>query len=102
MVATATCHPTAPSPWVGALDLAEALVGRGVPFREAHEAVGALVAVGIEPGHLSAADLTAAHAAFEPGDLELLDPARSVERRVSPGGGSFASVRAQLEALGAR
>ena len=48
---------------------------------------------------LSAEDLTAADARFEPGDLALVDPALSVERRVTPGGGSTASVHRQIEAL---
>jgi len=42
LIATAEFHPPLPGPWVGALDLAEVLVGRGVPFRAAHEAIGAL------------------------------------------------------------
>lgn len=44
MTGTASFHPPAPTSWVTALDLAEAVVGRGVPFREAHEVVGRIVA----------------------------------------------------------
>ncbi|MGI9584646.1 MAG: argininosuccinate lyase, partial [Acidimicrobiia bacterium] len=44
MLASARFNPPEPSDMVAALDLAEALVRRGVPFREAHHVVGALVA----------------------------------------------------------
>jgi argininosuccinate lyase len=85
------------------LDLAEALVARGIPFREAHEAVGKLV-LGLEgEGRtlLDAAggDLAAAHSAFIEADLDLIDAARSVERRISPGGGSPDSVHGQAAEL---
>lgn len=103
MLAAATFHPPAPSSFTAALDLAEALVSRDVPFREAHQAVGRLVASlvgdGRELGEATVGDLQAADSRFEPGDLALVDPAVSVERRRSPGGGSPASVREQLSAL---
>lgn len=103
VVATATFHPPAPSADVTALDLAEVLVERGVPFREAHGAVGRLVAArhdaGTDLGGIGLADLTAAHPGFEPGDEKLADPIESVRSRSSPGGGSFESVRVQIAAL---
>ena len=103
MVGGAEFHPPPASPWVAALDLAEALVGRGVPFREAHEAVGELVgklqATERELSAIDANELAAAHEQLVPADLELLDPATSVTQRRSPGGGSFESVAAQLQAL---
>jgi argininosuccinate lyase len=106
MVAAARFHPPPPGAWVTALDLAEVLVGRGVPFREAHEAVGSLVASLVAAGktlaEVTAEDLTTAHPAFEPGDLSRVDPADSVAARATAGGGSFESVAAQLEALRAR
>lgn len=82
------------------LDLAERLVSRGVPFREAHTAVGRLVLAMEESGRpladATAIDLTDAHQSFEPDDLELLDPELSVRSRASAGGGSPGSVRAQV------
>ncbi len=106
MVATAEFHPPPPAAAVAALDLAEVLVERGVPFREAHRAVGALVGELERSGRAfteaTGADLAAAHDAFSAADLELLDPAVSVRRRISPGGGSHESVRAQLAALRSR
>ncbi len=103
MLASAEFHPPPPSSWVTALDLAEALVSRGVPFRDAHHAVGRLVSALLADGRdlaaATAADLTAAHPAFEEGDLERTDPAESVRRRITMGGGSVESVRRQIEVL---
>jgi argininosuccinate lyase len=103
MLATAVFHPPAPRSAVTALDLAEAMVGRGVPFREAHEAVGRLVAiVGADGRELSDAtvdDLAAADGRFDAADLSRTDPTASVAHRLSPGGGSFSSVTSQIEAI---
>jgi argininosuccinate lyase len=103
LLASAEFHPPEPSSWVCALDLAEVLVTRGVPFREAHHAVGrlvsALVADGRDLADVTPADLADADERFEPGDVALVDPVGSVRRRVSPGGGSFESVAAQVEEL---
>ena len=103
MISGATFDPPAPSSWVGALDLAEVLAGRGVPFREAHDAVGRLVASLLEQGRtlaeVTAQDLTGSHASFRGSDVQVADPAVSVERRSSPGGGSFASVATQISNL---
>jgi argininosuccinate lyase len=95
--------PVDPSVETASLDLAESLVGRGVPFREAHEAVGKLVLTleGQSRSLLEASleDLVSAHAAFDEADLVLLDPATSVQRRISPGGGSPESVHTQVSDL---
>lgn len=103
LLASARFHPPPPASETAALDLAEALVGRGVPFREAHRATGGLAArlalEGREFSSLTSADLAAAHPAFQPSDLELLDPVISVKRRVTPGGGSPESVAAQIANL---
>ena len=81
LLATAEFHPPDADAAVTALDLAEALVERGVPFREAHDSVGRLVSALAEDG------------------LHRTDPSESVRRRKSARGGSFASVEAQLAAL---
>jgi argininosuccinate lyase len=103
MLESAQFHPPEPSSMVTALDLAEILVNRGVPFRDAHEAVGGLVAGLAAEGRTladaSAGELEAAHVQLIPEDLDALTPAASVEARVTPGGGSMESVQAQLEAL---
>jgi argininosuccinate lyase len=95
--------PVEPSAETASLDLAEALVGRGVPFREAHGAVGRLV-LGLEGegrslGEATFADLAGAHDSFVESDLDLIDPAASVARRQSPGGGSPESVHIQVADL---
>jgi argininosuccinate lyase len=80
-----------------ATDLADALVCAGVPFREAHHAVGQLVRVaesrGVELQDLEAEVLTAAHPRFASVDTrEALDPRRAVERRALVGGPARARV----------
>ncbi|HET9259497.1 MAG TPA: argininosuccinate lyase [Acidimicrobiia bacterium] len=60
-----------------ALPLAERLVGRGVPFREAHRLVGELIsrleADDKTLGEATVDDLTAVDARFEPSDLEVFE-----------------------------
>lgn len=90
----------AAAPGLFATDLAEALVRRGVPFREAHARVGELLR------RLEAEDLS--FHALSPDDwsdlglpdgADLLDADRAVRARTTPGGPSPASVGAQLEAI---
>jgi argininosuccinate lyase len=87
-----------------ATDLAEWLVGAGVPFREAHHAVGSLVgrlgAEGRELDTATAEDLVGAHPAFTAGALERLDPRRCVEARRSHGGTSPERIADQLTRIG--
>jgi argininosuccinate lyase len=99
LVGTAQFHPSPPSPDVTALDLAEVLVERGVPFREAHEVVGRVVAANDGLEGVTSDDLAAVSDLFEPGDESVLDPESSVRARRSPGGGSFESVAEQIEML---
>lgn len=103
MLSSASFHPPRPSSWTMALDFAEVLVDRGVPFRRAHEAVGRLVSSLLAEGRtlddVSADDLSAADALFEADDVALADAAESIRRRVSSGGGSFESVGEQIRAL---
>lgn len=92
-----------PSVATASLDLAEALVARSIPFREAHEAVGRLV-LALEGQdrtlrETTVEDLISAHPAFTEADLSLIDPAESVRRRVSAGAGSPQSVRDQVSDL---
>ena len=93
----------APSVETASLDLAEALVVRGIPFREAHAAVGNLVLALEGQGRnllaATAEDLVAAHPHFVEADLGLIDPASSVQRRMSAGGGSPESVHTQVSDL---
>ena len=103
LVAEADFHPAEPDSSVTALDLAEALVERGVPFREAHHAVGALLSALLAEGRAlstaTPADLQAIDPRFEAGDVALTAPVESVRRRLSTGGASFESVHEQLRIL---
>jgi argininosuccinate lyase len=86
-----------------ATDLAEALVRRGVPFREAYKAVGALVALAVrENVALRAIDAARAHEihpALDAESLRALDPAAAVAAKESLGGTGPRSVDAQIEWL---
>jgi argininosuccinate lyase len=104
MVEGADFHRPAPSAWVTTLDLAEVLVTRGTPFREAHDAVGRLVAALSQSGRtlvdLTAEDLDAAHPMFEAGDVSLADASESLQSRATPRSGSASSVAEQIAAIG--
>jgi argininosuccinate lyase len=103
MLASARFHPPQPGSWVMALDFAEVLVERGVPFRQAHELVGRLVSTLLASNRtladVTAGDLLELDERFEAQDVALADPAESIRRRTSSGGGSFESVSKQIEAL---
>ncbi|MCH8970502.1 MAG: argininosuccinate lyase, partial [Acidobacteria bacterium] len=96
-------HPPAPGSVTVSLDLAEALVRRGVPFREAHTLVGELVAALESRGKtLSEAtidDLIEIDQRFEEADLGRLDPTASVRARATSGSGSPESVRDQIDEI---
>jgi argininosuccinate lyase len=83
-----------------ATDLAEALVRRGVPFREAYKAVGALVAVAVEQGialrAVDAARATQIHPALDAEALRALDPLNAMRAKESLGGTGPKSVDSQI------
>lgn len=85
-----------------ATDLADYLVAKGVPFREAHSAVGALVRESegskCELSSLPASSFKAAHPLFDEGANRALASASSLARRELPGGTGPAAVLAQLAA----
>ena len=83
-----------------ATDLADYLVRRGVPFRQAHEIVGRLVRQAAESG-VALCDLPleafqAAHAAFAADVYAVFDLRRSVEARNVTGGTALEAVKAQI------
>jgi len=85
-----------------ATDLADELVRRGVPFREAHGAVGRLLRAADDAG-LRVAQLpdeawAEAHPKFLAGGRPAPSPEGSAEARALPGGTARAAVLAQLEA----
>ncbi len=84
-----------------ATELADFLVGKGVPFRHAHDAVGELVraceARGRDLSALSASEIAALDARFE-GCAGALDFRRAVDRRDHVGGTATRRVRAAVRA----
>jgi argininosuccinate lyase len=84
-----------------AVDLAELLVERGVPFREAHARVGALVRDAVERG-VALEELVLTDPDLGPEALAVLEPGAAVTRRTTPGGAGHEPVRAQLADARAR
>jgi argininosuccinate lyase len=86
-----------------ATELADYLVSKGVPFRDAHDVAGALVRKAIDGGvelHALALEaLRAEHPAFDADVKDWLDPARAVDRRDVVGGPARARVLAEIERL---
>jgi argininosuccinate lyase len=91
----------ADSPYAAATDLAEFLVERGEPFREAHAIVGGLVRDSIER-RVPLAELVAAHPLLGDDALELLEAGVPVTRRTTPGGAGPGPVAQQLDRFAAR
>jgi argininosuccinate lyase len=106
LLATLTFHhermqAAADSPSAAATDLAEHLVEAGMPFREAHALVGALVRDSIER-HVPLVELVEAHPALGTEATALLEPGVAVTRRTSPGGAGPGPVAIQLERFRSR
>jgi argininosuccinate lyase len=90
-----------------ATDLADFLVLQGLPFREAHHVVGALVreaeARGVELNELSSEVLEAAHTSLKGPELrQALDPSAAIERRSLRGGPARVTVQAAIARARAR
>jgi argininosuccinate lyase len=99
LVATAAFHVPEPDSRTVAFDIAEALVRKGVPFREAHEAVGRLVAA-VGDGDLSTAtpgQLTEAHLLLNSADVPSVEGAAARRPAVAD---QAARLRAACEARG--
>ena len=85
----------ADGPATAAVDLAEWLVERGMPFRQAHAVVGGLVRDSIERG-VPLAELVQANPSLGAEALVLLEPGVAVGRRTTPGGAGPGPVADQL------
>ena len=92
----------APAGFSLATDVAEWLVKRGVPFREAHEVAGACVkaceSAGKELHELTPDELAAIHPQLDAGVLEVLTVEGSLAARDGVGGTAPVRVAEQLEA----
>ena len=89
-----------------ATDVAEALVRKGMPFREAYMATGALVQLARERGvtlrSISLEDAQKVHASFDAAVLEVLDPRIAVAAKKSAGGTAPERIDEQLGAVHVR
>jgi argininosuccinate lyase len=86
--------------FIAATDVADLLVRKGVPFREAHGVVGGLVRAAVERGkklsELSEEELAELAPQLDGRFYELLDEGAWLESKVSVGGTALARVRDQL------
>ena len=87
----------------GVTDIADGLAALGVPFRQAHRAVGELVRTCLErgcvPEDLDAATLAALHPRLTPELVGRAAPDAVVAARTSPGGTAPGEVAAQLREM---
>ena len=87
--------------FLAATDIADMLVRRGVPFREAHGIVGGVVRSALDAGkplsELSPQELAEHSALLDEEFYALLKPTESLEQKRSEGGTSSSRVREQLE-----
>ena len=84
----------ADTPTAAAIDLAEWLVERGTPFREAHAIIGALVRDSLER-HVPLGELVEAHPALGTDAVALLGIGVAVTRRQTAGGTGPVQVAGQ-------
>ena len=107
MISTMSLHlermaELAPQGFSLATDIAEWLVRRGVPFRDAHEISGSCVRIaegrGVELADLSDEELASASPFLTPEVREVLSVAGSVSARLGKGGTAPIRVAEQLEA----
>ena len=86
-----------------ATDLAEYLVARGLPFREAHEVTGRVVADCLERGvdlaSLSSDELKPYSSVIADDITDVFDPDKSVARRKSGPGTAGSNVARRLRSL---
>ena len=87
--------------FMAATDVADYLVGLGVPFREAHEIVGRIVREAESQGRtlqdLSLDEYQAFASEFGPDVLEVVELDGVVKRRSVPGGTGHEAVKVQME-----
>ncbi len=84
-----------------ATDMADYLVQRGLPFRDAHKIVGKLVLLGIDKDRslheFSLEELKKISPLFDRDYLKIFDPIRSIERHNVYGGTSLNRVKQQID-----
>ena len=94
------CAAAAQDPALLATDLAEYLVRKGLPFRQAHHAVGALVALTEQKqkplNQLTLSELQSVNPRFGKDALKVFDLQRAMSHRRLTGAPGTAEVRCQL------
>jgi len=94
------CAAAVSDPTLLATDLADYLVRKGVPFRQAHKNVGALVALAEKLGkplnRLTLSELRAVDKRFGKDALDVFDLNRAMNRRNLPGAPGTKELRKQL------
>ena len=89
--------------FLNATELADYLVGKGLPFREAHHVTGQCVAAAESQGKgledLTLAEMQALEPRIEQDVYAILDYAAAVRRRETPGGTGPQSIAAQVAQL---
>jgi argininosuccinate lyase len=102
----ARLREAAQDPGLVATELADYLVAKGVPFREAHEIVGKVLRAAEHDGksirELSVARLKEFSSAFGPDFASALTLEAALARRSVPGGTAPSAVRAALDDFNAR
>ena len=100
-VNAARTHHAAGRAYSNATDLADYLAKRGLPFREAHEVVGRLVALGLNEGKdlqdLSLGEMRTVSEQIDEDVYEVLTLENVVNARRSYGGTAQGEVRRQIE-----
>ena len=88
--------------FLNATDVADFLVTKGMPFRQAHRCTGEVVRYAIEQGkeihELSLEELKQFSRRFSEDLFPLLEPRQMIDRRVSPGGTATENVQGAIEA----
>ena len=98
----AACRAAAADPALLATDLADYLVRKGMPFRQAHHAVGAVVALAEKLGkglnELTTAELKSVNPAFAADARSVFDLGKAMARRKSTGSPGTKEVAKELAA----
>lgn len=100
-VLTSNMEHAVHSDYSNATDLADYLVGKDIPFREAHEIVGKTVLYAIGQSKylldLSLQEYQAIHPSFEEDIFTAIQPRTVMDARISQGGTSTNAVQVQLQ-----
>jgi len=94
------CAEAVSDPALLATDLADYLVSKGVPFREAHHAVGAVVKIAeklsMKLNNLPLEEVRSVHKAFGPDWVEVFDLDRAMAKRTGTGMPGKAQTKKQF------